>query len=162
MKAHLHQIPQGGTIHLEGEEDPSALGLEEAGAEPVGLLEYSLDVGVSEGGLFATGRIAQRIRMTCVACLESFEMDIVEDPFATQIELQGGECVDLTPEIREDIHLLLPAHPRCDQGGEKTCQAQFPAMPRSSKEILEETARPVMWAALDQLKTLPSDGSPKT
>ena len=106
MKVHLRQIPAGGTLHLEGEEDSTPLGLEEAGAEPVGPLEYSLDVGVSEGGLFATGSLVQRVRMTCVSCLEPFERDIVVDPFATQIELEGSELVDLTPEAREDCIFL--------------------------------------------------------
>jgi len=160
MKVHLRQIPAGGTLHLEGEEDPEFLDLQEAGAEPVGLLEYSLDAGLSDGGLFATGTVAQRVRMTCVSCLESFEREIVVDPFATQVELEGSELVDLTPEVREDIHLLLPAHPRCDQGGEKTCPAHFPAGARTAPLPTEKAARPAIWEALDQLNIPPSDGSP--
>jgi uncharacterized metal-binding protein YceD (DUF177 family) len=160
MKVHLCQIPQGGTLHLEGEEDSSPLGLEEAGAEPTGPLEYSLDVGVSDGGLFATGSLAQGVRMTCVSCLEPFEREIIINPYATQIELEGSELVDLTPEVREDIHLLLPAHPRCDQGGEKTCPAHFPAGARTTPLQAEKAVRPAIWEALDQLKTPPSDGSP--
>jgi uncharacterized metal-binding protein YceD (DUF177 family) len=160
MKVHLCQIPQGGTLHLEGEEDSSPLGLEEAGAEPTGPLEYSLDVGVSDGGLFATGSLAQGVRMTCVSCLEPFEREIIINPYATQIELEGSELVDLTREVREDIHLLLPAHPRCDQGGEKTCPAHFPAGARTTPLQAEKAVRPAIWEALDQLKTPPSDGSP--
>lgn len=162
MKVHLRQISSGNTIHLEGEEDSAPLELEQAGAEPVGPLEYSLDIGLSDGGLFVTGSLAQRVRMTCVSCLEPFERDIVTDRFATQLELTGSESVDLTPEVREDIHLLLPSHPRCDQGGEKTCPAQFPAGARTSPMQTEKAARPAIWEALDQLKTPPSDGSPKT
>lgn len=159
MKVHIRQIPEGGTLHLEGEQDPSSLGLEEAGAEPIGPLEYSLDVGLSEGGLFATGSVAQKVKMTCVSCLEPFEREIVIEPFATQIELDGNELVDLTREVREDIHLLLPAHPRCDQGGEKTCPASFPASARTAPLPMEKAARPAIWEALDQLKTPRSDGS---
>jgi len=160
MKVHLRQIPEGGTLHLEGEEDPKFLGLEEAGADPIGPLEYSIDAGVSEGGLFATGTLAQKVRMTCVSCLEPFERQIVVDPFATQIELEGSELVDLTPEVREDIHLLLPAHPRCDQGGEKTCPAHFPAGARTTPLPTEKAERPALWEALDKLNLPPSDGSP--
>jgi len=162
MKVHLQQIPQGETLHLEGDEDAGALGLEEAGAEPIGPLEYSLDVGVSDGGLFATGNLAQRVRMTCGCCLESFELEVRDNHFATQIELGGTELVDLTPEVREDIHLLLPAHPRCDSGGEKTCPAHYPVADRNSPVQVGRTACPAIWEALDQLKTPPSDGSPQT
>ncbi len=112
MKVHLRQIPSGETLHLEGEEESSLLELELADAQPVGPLSYSLDVGVSDGGLFATGRLTQRVRLKCVACLEPFEKEIISNNFATQIELTGNESVDLTSEAREDIHLLLPAHPR--------------------------------------------------
>lgn len=160
MKVHLNQIPAGGTLHLEGEEDPASLVLEEAGAEPVGPLRYSIDAGVSGGGLFATGNIALRVRMTCVSCLEPFERELVSESFVTQIELGGSELVDLTPEVREDMHLLLPAHPRCDSGGEKPCPAHYPASARTSLLQLEKTVRPAIWKALDQLKTPPSDGSP--
>ena len=160
MKVHLAQIPQGETLHLEGEEDAAPLGLEAAGATPSGPLEYSLDVGLSDGGLFATGRLNVPVRMTCVSCLEPFDREIVSDPFALQMELPGGELVDLTPEVREDIHLLLPAHPKCDQGGEKTCPARFPSGARTSPMPTEKAARPAIWQALDQLNTPPSDGSP--
>jgi len=162
MKVHIRQIPAGNTLHLEGVEESTTLGLEEAGAEAVGPLEYSLDVGLSEGGLFATGRLFQKVRMNCVCCLEPFEREIIIDPFATQIELQGSELVDLTPEVREDIHLLLPAHPRCDQGGEKTCPANFPAGARTTPLQTEKATRPAIWEALDQLKTQRSDGSTQT
>ena len=160
MKVHLRQIPSGETLHLEGEEDSSLLELELADAQPVGPLCYSLDVGVSDGGLFATGRLTQRVRLKCVACLEPFEKEIISNHFATQIELTGNESVDLTSEAREDIHLLLPAHPRCDQGGEMTCPASFPAIGSASSLQTDKGMRPAIWAALDKLTTPPSDGSP--
>ena len=160
MNVHLAQIPPGGTLHLEGREDAASLGLEEGGAQPTGPLEYSLDVGLSEGGLFATGRVSVPVRMTCVSCLEPFEKRIASDHFALQMELPGPETVDLTPEVREDIHLLLPSHPKCDQGGDKTCPARFPSGARTSPMAVEKAARPAIWQALDQLNTPPSDGSP--
>jgi uncharacterized metal-binding protein YceD (DUF177 family) len=162
MKVHLAQIPQGGTLHLEGEEDAAPLGLEAAGATPVSHLEYSLDVGLSEGGLFATGRLAVPVRMTCVSCLDPFVREIISDPFALQMDLGGSESVDLTPEVREDIHLLLPPHPKCDQGADKTCPAHFPTGAATSPVPTGAQARPAIWQALDQLITPPSDGSPQT
>ena len=118
MKVHLRHIPEGDTLHLEGEESAEPLGLEEAGFTPVSPLSYSLDVGLSGGGLFATGRLAVRVRVQCVSCLEDFEREMVVDPFAMQMDLTGGELIGLTPQAREDIHLNLPAHPRCASNGE--------------------------------------------
>jgi len=146
MKVHLRQIPQGETLHIEGEESATPLGLEEAGAVPISPLTYSLDVGLSDGGLFATGKVAVRVRMQCVLCLGDVEKEIEVDPFALQTELSGNEQLDLTPFVREDIHLLLPPHPRCDTGA--ACPAA--GAPRTNPHPPEKGAS--AWDALDKLK----------
>ena len=150
MKVHLRRIPQGDTLHLEGEESAEPLGLEEAGAVPVSPLRYSLDAGLSGGGLFATGRLAVRVRMQCVRCLEDFERDIVVDPFAIQMDLPGDESIDLTPLAREDIHLSLPAHPRCDSNGGPKCPASRESAPGSDRQPSPKSAS--AWDALDKLQ----------
>jgi uncharacterized metal-binding protein YceD (DUF177 family) len=151
MKVHLHQIPEGDTLHIEGEENPSALGLEEAGATPVSQLRYSLDVGCSGGGLFATGELSITVRMTCVVCLEEFDQEIVISPFALQLDELQGELIDLTPLAREDIHLSLPAHPRCDSGGERICPASRNMAPGPAWHSSSTPAS--AWEALDKLKS---------
>ena len=151
MKVHLNQIPEGETLYIEGEESVAALGLEEAGVVPVSPLHYSLDVGVSDGGLFATGSIKLRARFQCVSCLEDFEADVAVDPFSMQLELGGREWIDLTPEIREDIHLTLPAHPRCDSSGGPKCLASCNGLPNASRDSVPEHAS--AWDALEKLKT---------
>ena len=149
MKVNLHHIPEGETLHLEGEEDSAPLGLDEAGMTAVSPLRYSLDLGMSDGGLFATGRLEVKARMTCVRCLEDFEEDLVVDPFSMQIELTGGELIDLTPIIREDIQLILPAHPRCDSSGGPKCPASRNGLPSASHESVPKPAS--AWDALDKL-----------
>ena len=149
MKIHLRQIPQGGTLHLEAAEDPRFLELEEIGARPVSPVRYALDVGVSGGGIFATGRLSLRIRLGCVACLGEFETELIIEPFALQAELDGRELVDLAPQIREDIHLALPAHPRCDADGRKICPARFSQAPADASQPPGNAP----WGALDKLKT---------
>jgi uncharacterized metal-binding protein YceD (DUF177 family) len=149
MKIHLRQIPQGGTLHLEDAEDPRFLELEEIGARPVSPLRYALDVGVSGGGIFATGRLRLSVRLRCVACLNEFETELTIEPFALQKELDGRESVDLTQEMREDIHLALPAHPRCDADGSKICPARFSQAPADASQPSGNAP----WEALDKLKT---------
>ena len=149
MKVHLRQIPEGTTLHLEGTEDAAFVGLEEAGAAAVSPVEYSLDVGISDGGIFATGRLAVKVRLRCVACLEDFETEIEIPEFSLQKELDGREAVDFSEEVREDIQLALPAYPRCDAEGRKTCPASFPQAPADSSPSTGTAA----WNALDKLKT---------
>jgi len=154
MKIHLHQI-QNGETHYEGEEDPAPLGLEEAEAKALGPLHYNLDVGLSDGGFFAVGTLSIKVRMTCVSCLQEFDSVLNINDFAIQIELDGRETIDLTPEIREDIFLNLPPYPKCDAAGETRCPSQFPKASAPAKiEAPKENA--AVWAALDQLKTKPS------
>jgi uncharacterized metal-binding protein YceD (DUF177 family) len=156
MKVHIHQIPLEG-LHLEGEESSRMLDLHDDSIQPASDIHYALDVGLSEGGLFATGQLSLDLDMECVACLERFRYPLSVPDFACQIELTGRETVDLTEAIREDILLALPPHPHCDWSGERVCQG---ALSRFKTEAARETLSdaqetgntPDVWGALDQLK----------
>ncbi len=148
MKVHLRQVPTDG-LHIEGEQDSGILELNDSGISPSSPVRYSLDVGLSDGGLFATGRLEVDMQMRCVSCLETFTDVIRINDFACQIELTGKETVDLTPDAREDILLALPAHPRCDQGElAGKCKPEWPV---SSPGDVAEPESPKVWGALDQL-----------
>ena len=147
MKVHIKQIPAEGK-HLEGEETSQILDLEDPNIQAAGPIEYALDVGLSGGGLFATGRLAVDLHLQCVNCLEGFRYPLVVDPFACQVELTGQETVDLTEPIREDILLALPPHPRCDWNGTQTCKGAF--HPETEAEEIARNSE--IWGALDQLK----------
>ena len=161
MRIHTLQIPPEGK-HLEGEDPPSIFDLPEPDCQPAAPVTYSLDVGLSNGGLFATGSLSTRFRLRCVRCLEPFEMPIQCANFACQKEMTNAETVDLTEEVREDILLALPAHPSCERDGGLVCAS-------SSFEKLSATGSPQgsdgddglgggeppqrdVWSVLDQLK----------
>ncbi|MFN9945194.1 MAG: hypothetical protein ACK56I_37580, partial [bacterium] len=59
---HLKQVPPEGK-HLEGEEDPGFLDLAAIGAKAAGPVRYELEVGLSGGGVFATGRVSAPVEM---------------------------------------------------------------------------------------------------
>ena len=145
MKVHLKQIPAQG-LHLEGEEDCPIQDLESEGIRCAGRLYYDIDVGVAGGGLWANGSLSQPAELRCVSCLEKFVHEIRVPAFAVHLELQGPETVDLSPFMREDILLNLPAHPRCDRDGNRVCKA---------KQIVaaeQDAKRKSDWSALDKLK----------
>ena len=149
MKVHVLQIPEDG-LQLEGEVPSDILELDSARARATGPIEYSLDVGLSDGGLFATGTLAVPIECECVRCLEKFSRALAVDDFACQIELEGREMVDLTEHVREDILLALPAHPHCDWSDERDCKSAFHQQTETANEPLSDTRE--IWGALDQLK----------
>lgn len=145
MKVHLKQISAEG-LHLEGEEACPIPELEGEDLRCAGPLRYKIDAGVSEGALWANGSLSQPVELRCVSCLEKFLYEIMVPTFALHIELQGPEVVDLTPFVREDLLLNLPAHPHCDRDGGRVCKASRP-------EIAEqELVRKPDWSALDRLK----------
>jgi uncharacterized protein len=146
MKVHLNQIPPEG-LHLEGEETGDILDLGQENIRSVSPLRYCLDVGLSNGGLFATGSLSIDLEMECVKCLQRFVYSLKVDSFAIQTELTGAELVDLTPLIREDIVLALPAHPHCDWDEKNVCRGAYELEKYASPE-----QAPNAWEALDQLK----------
>ena len=148
MKVHVLQIPAEGQ-HYEGEEPSDILELDSDRARPLGPIQYALDVGLSEGGLFATGRLSVKIECQCVRCLAKFRRSLEVNDFACQVELEGREMVDLTEYLREDILLALPAHLHCDWNAGKVCKASFRDAD-SEAEPLDDHRD--VWKGLDQLK----------
>jgi uncharacterized metal-binding protein YceD (DUF177 family) len=150
MKIHLKQIPADG-LHMEGSEPSTILDLHDRGVQPVGDVRYALDVGLSDGGLFATGQLAVDLDLQCVGCLEKFRYPLRVADFACQVELTSSETVDLTEPVREDILLALPPHPHCDWNGERVCPG---VSYRSKTEAADAplAVKPDAWGTLDQLK----------
>jgi uncharacterized metal-binding protein YceD (DUF177 family) len=145
VKIHLKQIPPQG-LHLDGDEECPIHDLETDGIRCTGRLHYDIDVGIAGGALWTRGSLSQPVELTCVSCLEKFPREIQIPEFAAHVELHGPETVDLTPLIREDLLLNLPAHPRCDRDGNRVCKAKPP-------EIAEQDTKGKSdWSALDKLK----------
>lgn len=145
MKIHLKQIPPEG-LHLEGDEECPIPELETEGIRCAGPLHYSIDLGVTSGALWASGSLSQAVEVRCVACLEKFVHEIQVPAFAIHTELPGPETIDLTPFMREDLLLNLPAHPHCDRDGGLVCT------PRQIETSDQDPKRKSDWSALDQLK----------
>ena len=151
MKIHLKQIPAEG-LHLKGNEDCILSGLETDELRCRGPLQYDLEVGVSADALWANGSLTQPVELRCVSCLEKFNYDITVPAFASHLELTGPESVDLTPPMREDVLLNLPAHPRCDRDGGRTCKGAKRADKATLAEQERQSKREHDWEALDKLK----------
>jgi uncharacterized metal-binding protein YceD (DUF177 family) len=145
VKIHLKQIPSHG-LHLDGDEECPLHDLEAEGIRCAGPLYYNIDVGIAGGALWARGSLSQPVELRCVSCLENFVHNIQVPTFAVHTELHGPETVDLTPFMREDLLLNLPAHPRCDRDGNRVCRGKKP-------EPVEQDTKPKLdWSALDKLK----------
>jgi uncharacterized metal-binding protein YceD (DUF177 family) len=150
MKVHLKQIPPEG-LHLEGEEDCPLSELEPEQIRCAGALRYKLDLGVSDGALWANGSLAQCVEISCVACLEKFVYEIKVPAFAIHMELHGPEMIDLTPLVREELLLNMPAYPHCDRDGGRKCKAAKIGETDLAQEQ-RAAKREHDWGELDRLK----------
>ena len=148
MKIHLRQIPAEG-VRLEGEEECPLAALASEDLQCAGPLHYELEAGISDGALWANGKLVQPVELRCVRCLESFPFEIEVNDFTVHTELTGPEEIDLTPFVREDILLNLPAHPHCDREGGRVCPAPITHRSDESGQLRK---RPTDWSALDELK----------
>ena len=131
---------------MEGDEECPILELETEGIRCTGPLHYSIDLGVTGGALWASGSLSQAVELRCVACLEKFVHEIQVPAFAMHTELHGPETVDLTPFMREDLLLNLPAHPHCDRDAGRVCK------PKQIEAAAQHAGRKSDWSALDKLK----------
>ena len=145
MKVHLNQIPSQG-LHLSGEEDCPIQELASEEIRCAGPLHYDIDLGVADGGLWANGSLSQPMELRCVSCLENFAYKLQVPAFAVHTELHGPETVDLTPLIREELLLKLPAHPHCDRDGDLFCKF------KQIEITKQEANRKSDWSELDKLK----------
>ncbi len=150
MKIHLRQIPEEG-LHLEGEENCPIPDLEKDEVVCCGPLRYSIDVGISDGALWANGTLEQPVELACVSCLKRFAHTIAVPAFTVHTEVGGPELIDLEPYVREDILLNLPAYPHCDRHGGLICEGAELAKAPNEDPAAAEQKREADWGALDKL-----------
>jgi len=84
-------------------------------------LHYNLEVQELDDSVLARGELQLDLDCECVRCLKPFEYRLKLSDWVCHLPLKGEEkvsvvddSVDLTPQIREDILLTLPAHPVCN------------------------------------------------
>jgi uncharacterized metal-binding protein YceD (DUF177 family) len=152
LQAHRAHIPHDGSVQVAGDLDPAILNLEDTEWTAKSPIRFSVEISLSGGDIYGLGYAALDLTATCVKCLEEFSSALEIPDLALHKEADGRELVDLTDELREDILLILPSHPRCDVDGNRECSATFRTGPQAPLAD-ELVARPEAWNALDQFKS---------
>ena len=117
-------------------------------------LRYDLTVQRLHDSILVQGRLRLTLACECGRCLKPFPFDLVLNPWAAHLPLEGedkvsveNDSVDLTPFVREDILLDFPQHPLCQPecAGIKS---------KNTVRVAEAADKPVsiVWAELDKLK----------
>ena len=120
-------------------------------------LRFRLEVEKVEHELLVRGALHLTLQCECARCLKPFRHSLHLEDWVCCVPLVGeeavavvGDCVDLTPFLREDILLAFPQHPLC----EPECPGLAPADrgKANTQRGAEGTDRPSVWSKLDKLK----------
>ncbi len=152
LQAHRAHIPHDGSTQVSGDLDPAILNLEQTEWSSTSPIRFSVEISLSGGDIYGLGYAAIDLVSKCVKCLEDFSSSLEIPDLAIHKEADGRELVDLTDELREDILLLLPSHPRCDVDGNRECSATFRTAPQAPLAD-EPVDRSDAWNVLDQFKS---------
>lgn len=120
-------------------------------------LEYDLEVELLDTSLLVRGNLSLPLACECVRCLKPFHHRVEIPDYSLHVPLEGdeavpvdGDCVDLTPLIREDILLEFPQHPLCDQECKGLIQSAVESPAKSSSDSNDQSSS--AWTELNKLK----------
>ena len=143
-------------VRLQGELPVAELDLDvnDELVHAVSPLRYDLTVQSLHDSILVMGRLVLPLDCECGRCLKPFAFDLVLDPWALHLPLEGedkvaveNDSVDLTPFVREDMLLNFPQHPLC----KPECAGLKNKNTVRAAEA-DDTPASIVWAELDKLK----------
>ena len=164
MKKHLHidlaTLPEEGQT-FSGELDNGIFTAHGEKIKPTGLLFYDLFVQKFDSELLVRGNLSATFEFTCDRCLRPFSQTIQAVDCSLSMEATGFQ-IDLTELLREEIVILFPDYPHCDEGdepGECKLDSRYLAVDKPPVDDVKTHPRdeaPTPWDALDALEDDPS------
>lgn len=146
-------------VLLEGELSLADLDLEthDEMIHPEGPVRHELEAQLLEDSLLVRGSLRVSLACQCVRCLKPFAFTLNLADWTCLLPLKGEEsvpvrsdCVDLTPQIREDILLAFPQHPVCEAKCRGLAGTEMGQQKSGGPDRTDSTGS--AWAALDKLK----------
>lgn len=157
FKLELDHLPEGGK-RFEGELEAEIFQINEDGVSIMGPLKFDVNVQRFEGELFLQGKLSAPFSFQCVRCLDTFVKTIRIDDFAASMEINDQTVIDVTDLFREEIVLVFPAYPNCDDSDEeKSCNIEskhfrVDKQGQSGVNNLAPNGDSSVWDALDSLR----------
>jgi len=160
MKKHLNidlnTLPEEGKT-FSGELDGSIFDLSEEEPRSAGPLYYELYVQVFDNEVLVRGSLSAPMEFICVRTLTPFVKTIQVDDCSLCIHAPEGQ-IDLTETLRQEIIILFPDYPRCDEADEPmecNLNSRYLAVDKPPEADVKTSPRdeaPDPWAALDAIK----------
>lgn len=136
---------------FEGEVPVATLGVEDEKVRLEQPIRYRMWAQPVSGRLVVKGEWSIELGLECGRCADFFSTTLGDSSFLRDYEISGGvESVDVTPDIREDVLLALPAYPVCRE----TCRGLCPTCGKNLN--VDSCSCPpqggVHWGGLDGIK----------
>jgi len=151
MKIMVARIPEEGSSY-DGS-DPGAV-MELAGDPFVkveGDVQYTLQAQCISEELIVCGALSVDLGLKCTRCSEFFSTTVTDSDFLRAYSASREiDSVDITPDMREDLLLHIPAFPVCSEGCKGLCTQCGADLNKGSCDC-EAGERPSPWSALDNL-----------
>lgn len=164
MKKHLNidinTLPDEGKT-FSGELDGSIFSAEGEDINATSPLFYDLHLQKFDSELLIRGNVSASFEFICDRCLSPFIQTITVNAFSLCIEVEGSQ-VDLADALREEVVILFPDYPHCDQADDpEECKldSRYLAVdkpPLGDVKTLPRDEQPNPWDALDTLGDDPS------
>ena len=164
LTIHLTNLPEEGNT-FSGELDGTIFSNLGEKIKPTSPLFYDLFIQKFDSELLVRGNLSASFEFICDRCLVSFTQTIAVNDFSLCKEVPGSQ-IDLTDTLIEEIVILFPDYPHCEQAdepGECNLDSRYLAVdkpPVGDVKTLPHDEAPTPWDALDALdddqKTDPS------
>lgn len=150
MKIDLRNISPDG-LKIEINEPVKILNIEVPGAEFKEPVKVSILVNRTGNTLLVNGGIRTSAGMECSRCLKKIKRLLENKNFNITRDITGQTEVDLTPDIREEIVLLLPTKPLCKEDCKGLCPSCGQDLNEKKCSCKPSTGQ-IRWERLNKLK----------
>ncbi len=134
-------------VELHATLPPAVLDLDEPTAKAKGPVQADLTIQRDGESLIVTGQVGTVVSLQCGRCGKWNDRAVDLPHFVQLLEPPLPDTVDLTPLVREDILLDLPAVAVCPPKNGKECK-RFPSADDAPGPIHGED----VWKELDKIK----------
>lgn len=160
MKKHLYidlnSLPEEGKT-FSGELDESIFSAHGEKIKAKGPLYYDVFIQKFDTELLIRGNLSASFVFTCDRCLNEFTQTIDAEDVSFSLEISSSQ-LDITDLLREELVILFPDYPHCDQGDDQhkcNLDSQYLAVdkpPNDGVKTPPQGEEPNPWDALDALK----------
>ena len=151
MKIMVARIPEEGSQY-EGDDPGSIMEMDgDPSIRGIGDVRYELYAQLVSEELVVRGTLLLDLDLKCARCSDFFSTTVADSDFLRAYPASKEiDSVDIAPEMREDLLLLIPAFSVCSEGCKGLCTQCGVDLNKGSCDC-EAGERPNPWSALDNL-----------